>query len=276
MAIKVANVFCMVYNNIMILSNRVAFTIFGIDIYYYGLIISLAILLCVILAMILSKAKKQDTAMPLELFLAIIPLGILSARLFSVIFEPDLTIADYFNFRTGGMSIIGAIIGGAIGATIYMLIKKKPFLVIGDTITSVLLLGQAIGRWGNYFNEEVYGLVITNPANQWFPLGVNIDGTWYEALFFYEFVLALLGFIAILIVYLKTQKAGLSTGIYLVYYGIIRIILESRRQPQYILKWGNVPVSALVCGIFILAGAAILTYIIIQSIKHKKEQKVGR
>jgi len=260
----------------MILANRVAFTIFGIDIYFYGLFISLAILLCVVLAMILSKVKKQDATMPLEIFLAIIPLGILSARLFSVIFEPDLSFADYFNFRTGGMSIIGAIIGGAIGVTIYMLIKKKSFLVIGDTITSVLLLGQAIGRWGNYFNEEVYGLEITNPANQRFPLGVNIDGTWFEALFFYEFVLALVGFAIILIVYLKTQKAGLATGIYLVYYGIIRIILESRRQPQYILKWGNVPVSALVCAIFIAAGIAILTYIILKSIKQKKEQKIGR
>ena len=105
---------------------------------------------------------------------------------------------------------------------------------------------------------------------------MNIDGTWFEALFFYEFVLALVGFAIILIVYLKTQKAGLATGIYLVYYGIIRIILESRRQPQYILKWGNVPVSALVCAIFIAAGIAILTYIILKSIKQKKEQKIGR
>ena len=263
------------YNDTMIL-NRIAFTIFGIDIYYYGLIISLAILLCVVLAIILAKAKKQETGMPLEIFLAIIPLGILSARLFSVIFEPDLSIADYFNFRTGGMSIIGAIIGGAVGATIYKFIKKKPFLQIADVITSVLLLGQAIGRWGNYFNEEVYGLEITNPANQWFPLGVNIDGTWYEALFFYEFVLALLGFVAILIVYLKTREKGLATGIYLVYYGIIRIILETRRQPQYILKWGNVPVSALVCALFIMAGIAILTYVIIKSLRQKKEQKIGR
>ena len=263
------------YNDTMIL-NRIAFTIFGIDIYYYGLIISLAILLCVVLAIILAKAKKQESGMPLEIFLAIIPLGILSARLFSVIFEPDLSIADYFNFRTGGMSIIGAIIGGAVGATIYKFIKKKPFLQIADVITSVLLLGQAIGRWGNYFNEEVYGLEITNPANQWFPLGVNIDGTWYEALFFYEFVLALLGFVAILIVYLKTREKGLATGIYLVYYGIIRIILETRRQPQYILKWGNVPVSALVCALFIMAGIAILTYVIIKLLRQKKEQKIGR
>jgi len=256
--------------------NKVAFTIFGVDIYFYGLIISGAIIACVICAMILCKAKKIDTNMPLEIFLAIIPLGILSARLFSVIFEKDLTIADYFNFRTGGMSIMGAIIGGAIGATIYKFIKKKNFLVIADIITSVLMLGQSIGRWGNYFNEEVYGLEITNPNLQWFPFGVNVDGTWYEALFFYESILTFIGFIVILIIYLKTSKKGLATGIYLTYYGIIRIILESRRQPKYVLRWGSMPVSAFVSAIMIAAGIGILVYVIVKSCKEKKEQKIGR
>ena len=244
--------------------NKVAFTIFGVDIYYYGLIISGAILACVICAMILCKAKKIDTNMPLEIFLAIIPLGILSARLFSVIFEKDLTIADYFNFRTGGMSIMGAIIGGAIGATIYKFIKKKNFLVIADIITSVLMLG------------EVYGLEITNPNLQWFPFGVNVDGTWYEALFFYESILTFIGFIVLLIVYLKTSKKGLATGIYLTYYGIIRIILESRRQPEYVLRWGSMPVSAFVSALMIAAGIGILVYVIVKSCKEKKEQKSGR
>jgi len=255
--------------------NRVAFNIWGFDVYYYGIIIALAIFACVVCAILFSKLKKMDTNAPLEIFLAIIPLGILSARLFSVIFEPDLSIVDFFNFRTGGMSIMGAIIGGAVGATIYKLIRKKPFLEIADTITSVLLLGQAIGRWGNYFNEEVYGLEITNPANQWFPLGVNIDGTWYEALFFYESVLTFIGFVVFLIVYLKTDKKGLVTGLYLTYYGIIRLILESRRQSQYILKWGSVPVSSLVSALFIAIGVGILIFVIVKYYFAKREKKVG-
>ncbi|MBQ8468546.1 MAG: prolipoprotein diacylglyceryl transferase [Clostridia bacterium] len=259
----------------MLTLNRIAFNLWGVDVYWYGIIISVAIIACVLFAMLFCKLKKIDTNMPLEIFLAIIPLGILSARLFSVIFEPGLTLADYFNFRTGGMSIMGAIIGGAVGATIYKLIKKKPFLEIADVITSVLLLGQAIGRWGNYFNEEVYGLEITNPANQWFPLGVNVDGTWYEALFFYESVLTFVGFVVFLIIYLKTNKRGLVTGLYLTYYGVVRIILESRRQSQYILKWGSVPVSSLVSAAFIAAGVGILIFVIVKTLMQRREKKVG-
>ncbi len=256
--------------------NKIAFTIFGVDVYYYGLIIAVAIFACLITAVILCKVKKIDSIVAIEIFLAIVPLGILSARLFSVIFEDGLTFADYFNFRTGGMSIIGAIIGGALGAVIYTLIKKKSFLEIADIITSVLLIGQSIGRWGNYFNNEVYGQEIINESLQIFPFGVEIGGTWYEALFFYESVLSLIGFIVILIIYLKTKKAGFSTGCYLLYYGIVRLILESRRQPEYVLKWGNLPVSSFVSALFIVIGLAIIIYLIVKTIKQKKENNLGR
>lgn len=257
----------------MITLNRVAFTLFGLDIYYYGVMICLAIIACVVVAMVLCRAKKIDTSMPLEIFLAIIPIGILSARLFSVIFEDGLTIKDYFNFRTGGMSIIGAIIGGAIGVLVYKFIKRKSFLYIADIITSVLMLGQSIGRWGNYFNDEIYGAVITNPSHMWFPLGVNIAGTWYQALFFYESVLTLIGFILLVVVYLKTKQTGFCTGLYFIYYGIIRLILESMRQPQYVLKWGSVPVSSLISSFFVFIGASILLGLIIINIIKGRKQK---
>ena len=257
----------------MNLLNRVAFSIFGVDIYFYGLIIGLGVLACLITAIILCKVKKIDTSYALETFLTILPSGILGARLFSVIFEDGLTILDFFNFRTGGMSIIGAVIGGAIGILVYMLIKKKPFLFIADIVTSVLMLGQSVGRWGNYFNNEVYGLQVTNPDLQFFPFAVNINGAWYEALFFYESVLTLIGFIVVLIVYLKTKKTGIATASYFTYYGLIRLILETRRQPEFILKWGNVPVSMLIAGVFMLVGIAIFVYLII---KNKKENSLGR
>ena len=139
-----------------------------------------------------------------------------------------------------------------------------------------MLLGQAIGRWGNYFNSEVYGGVVTNPAWQVFPLSVLVNGTWHEALFFYEFVLSLIGFTALLIVYLRTNKSGLVTGLYFVYYGVVRTILEPRRNAEYILRWGNVPVSLLISILFIAIGIAILTTITILHFKHKKENNFGR
>ena len=260
----------------MIEMNRIAFTIFGVDVYYYGLIMAGAILACLIVAIVLCKAKKLEAMQPVEIFLAIIPLGIIGARLFSIIFEKNLTITDFFDFRSGGMSIMGAIIGGAIGIVVYSLITKKSFLFVADIITSVLLLGQSIGRWGNYFNQEVYGQEIVNESLQFFPFGVLIDGTWYEALFFWESVLSLIGFIALLIVYLKTSKKGLATGIYLLYYGTIRVILESRRQSQYILSIGNLQVSSLISGVLIACGLAIIIYLIVNKVKQKKENDLGR
>ena len=260
----------------MINLNRVAFTIFGVDVYYYGLIIAFALFACIISSIILCKVKKISLSTPLEVFLAIIPAGFLFARLFSVIFEDGLTIVDFFNFRTGGMSIIGAIIGGAIGIVVYKLITKQKYLHIADIVTSVLFLGQSIGRWGNYFNDEIYGQEVVNEAMQVFPISVQINGTWYEALFFWESMLTLIGFIALVIVFVKTKKTGLVTGIYFTYYGIVRLILESRRQAEYILKWGNVPVSSLLSALFIVVGLAIIIYLIVSSKKTKKEKIVGR
>ena len=260
----------------MIELNRIAFTIFGIDVYYYGLIMAGAILGCLIVAIILCKVKKIETMQPIELFLSIVPSGIIGARLFSIIFEKSLTITDFFDFRSGGMSIMGALIGGALGLLIYTLITKKSFLMLADIITSVLLLGQSIGRWGNYFNKEVYGQEIVKESLQFFPFGVQINGTWYEALFFWESVLSILGFIILLIVYIKTSKKGLVTGIYLLYYGTIRVILESRRQSEYILAIGNLQVSSLVSVLLIVSGIAIITYIVIKNLKGKKENSFGR
>ena len=260
----------------MVNLNKVAFTIFGVDVYYYGLIMALAILLCLIAAIVLCKVQKIDTNKPVEIFLAVVPAGILCARLFSVIFEDGLTLTDYFNFKTGGMSIIGAIIGGAFGVLIYKLITKQPFLKLADIVTSVLLLGQSVGRWGNYVNNEVYGQEILNTRLQFFPYAVEIDGTWFEALFFWESVLSLIGFIVIVVLYLKTKKTGLATGVYLLYYGVVRVILEGRRQSEFVLKLGNVPISALISALFIAIGLAIIIWIIVKTIKQKKENSVGR
>lgn len=257
----------------MIISERIAFNIFGVDVYWYGIFMALGIFACAIFAVIFCKLKKIDTSTPIEIFLAIVPLGIVGARLFSVIFESGLTILDFFNFRTGGMSIMGAIIGGSIGALIWVLVKKRNFLWAADIITCVLPLGQAIGRWGNYFNQELFGREITNAAWQFFPFAVNIDGNWFMALFFYESVLNFIAFVALAIIFLKTKKVGLTTGIYFIYYGTIRLILENLRQTEYILMWGKVQVSSLISGLLLGVGILIICGIIIKTIINKKEIK---
>ena len=249
--------------------SRVAFTIFNVDIYWYGLIIAGALLLAFVLALVLTKRKKVDTDIPFDILMACIPLGIVCARAFDCIFDSSLTIADFFEFRSGGMSIIGAIIGGAIGLGLLKLIKKRSILECADVLVVVLILGQGIGRWGNYFNNEVYGQLVTNPACQIFPLAVNIGGQWYQALFFYEFVLNLLGFVGLLIGYLKVKNKGIITASYLIYYGTIRTILEPMRQNQFVLRIGTAPVSLIISATMIAIGVGLLIFAILN---RKKEE----
>ena len=261
-----------------LLNSRVAFSLFGIEVYWYGVFITLGILSAFIVAFFLCKKKGLNQDTPYYILLAVVPIGILSARLFSVIFEDGLSLKDYFNFRTGGMSIIGAVIGGAIGLTLLCIFKKINFFTLADVLVVVLILAQAIGRWGNYFNNELYGQEITNSAWQFFPFAVKIDGIYYEALFFYESVLNLIGFAGLMCLFWFTKDKGLCTGTYFAFYGIVRFFLEPRRQAEYILKAGSLPISRVLSLVMFVIGISILIYVIVKKYtkKNKKEQVNGR
>ena len=251
--------------------DRVAFSIGGTDIYWYGIIMCVSILVAIGIATMYCKVKKYDTEMPLNIALVVVPVGILSARLFSVLFEEGLAMSDFFNFRTGGMSIIGAVIGGAVGLLIYLLIKKpENKWVYFDTLVVVLILSQAIGRWGNYFNSEVYGQVV-KPGTFFgkFPFAVEVDGVYYQALFFYESVLNLVGFLILSLIYLCSEKKGLPTATYLIYYGIVRTVLEQFRQEEYILRLGTMAISRVFSIAMIVIGVIMFALVLIQSRKKK-------
>lgn len=244
-----------------LLTRQVAFSIFGQDIYWYGLIITLAIVLDFFALMFLVRKFNYDKDMPFDLVFAVVLPGIVGARLFSVTFEDGASILDFFAFRDGGMSIVGALIGGAVGIGIYALIKKINFLTIGDVLVPLVLFAQGIGRWGNYFNDEVYGKLITNPNLMWFPLAVEIDGAYYQALFFYESVLNIVGAIVLIFLLFKFRdKKGLTTGAYLVYYGTVRCILEGFRQENYILRMGSLPISRVLSILMIIVGVSLICY----------------
>ena len=257
--------------------SRVAFTIAGVEIYWYGIIMCASILVAIWVATMLCKVKKYDTDMPINIALVVVPVGILSARLFSVLFENGLDLSDYLNFRTGGMSIIGAVIGGAFALIVYLLIKRpKDKWVYFDVLAVVLLLSQAIGRWGNFFNGEVYGRLIesSSPFAR-FPYAVEIDGNFYQALFLYESVLNLIGFLFLSLIFLCSKKKGLPTAAYLIYYGSVRTFLEMFRQEEYILRFGSIAVSRLFSATMIAFGIVLFVTILIRSRKHegKHEKK---
>lgn len=243
--------------------DRIAFSIKGYDVYWYGLVICIAIILAILIASFYSKKKGYGSDMALNIALVVLPTGVLGARLFSVIFEDSLTMSDFFDFRTGGLSIIGGIVCGALGLLLYCLIKRdKEVFKYFDVLAVVLILAQAIGRWGNYFNQEVYGHEI--PSDSWFaifPIAVEIGGAHYMALFFYEFCFNLIGFFVLSNVYFESVCDGYTTSLYLVYYGLVRTILEPLRDPKYILMWKGIQISRLISFLMIFVG--IVLYIVI-------------
>ena len=252
--------------------NKVAFSVGGVEIYWYGIIMCVSILLAIGMASMFCKVRKYDTEMPVNIALVVVPLGILSARFFSVLFEKGLLMSEFFNFRTGGMSIIGAVLGGAIGLFVYLLIKKpESKLLYFDTLVVVLILAQSIGRWGNFFNAEVYGQVVEKTGSVFakFPFVVEVDGVLYQALFFYESILNLVGFLILALIYLCSDKKGLPTATYLVYYGIVRTVLESFRQEEYILRLGNIAISRLFSILMIVVGIVMFVVILLKS-RNKK------
>ena len=235
--------------------DRVAFSIFGVDVYWYGLIITFAIVLDFILLAKLCKKFGYDKEMPFDLVLSAVILGIIGARLFSVVFDSGADITDFFEFRNGGMSIIGGLLGGVVGVMLYSLIKKCNFFMVTDVLAPLVILAQAIGRWGNFFNMEVYGKEVVNESLQWFPFAVEVYGTWHHALFFYESVLNLLGFVLLFyLLYKFRHKFGVVTGAYLVYYGVVRFFLESLRMDEFILRFGEVPISKVMSVLWYLLG----------------------
>ena len=254
--------------------NRVAFSIAGYDIYWYGIIISVAILVAYLVSLVLVKIRKLENDLSFEILISAIPLGILFARLAAVLFDSGLSISDYFNFRTGGMSIIGAIFGGVIGLILLKVIKKRSLLDTFDIIATVVILAQGISRWGNFFNSEIYGQLITNPNLQFFPYAVMIDGMYYEALFFWEFVLDILGFIGLFFIFKYVKIKGVPTASYLIYYGTIRTILETRRNTKYVLRIFGAPFSIISSAIMIVAGGVLLTCVLVKNSKKKNVERV--
>ena len=235
------------------------FSIFGYQIKFYGIIIALGMLIGIIIAVKNTKYRglKPDDIYTVALFA--LPLAIIGARIYYVIFSPyKYTFLEFLDIRSGGMAIYGGVIGGALGVLLYCLIYKKNFLALADVAVISLILGQAIGRWGNFFNQEAYGYEITNSALQWFPYGVYIESTntWHLATFFYESICNLIVFAVLMILIRKVKIKGVIMASYFIGYGLVRVFVEGLRTDS--LYWGIFRVSQVLSGILVLAGIIII------------------
>ena len=197
-----------------------------------------------------------------NLVLWLIPVCILCARAYYVLFEWEQykdNLLSVFQINKGGLAIYGGILGGVAVVLIYCKVKKLSFWSLADTLIPSLVLGQAIGRWGNFVNQEAYGNLITNPDPQFFPYGVYIEelGQWHQATFFYESALNTLLLIVMLISYPHFRKKGYLLPFYMIGYGVIRCFVEGLRTDSLYLMPG-VRVSQVLSGCLILLGVLLV------------------
>lgn len=252
---------------------------FFLKVSWYGFLIGLAFLIAVVVSSELMPERGLKKELSYDLIWWVFPLAIVGARVAFVV--NNLNLYDSFwemcAVWNGGLSIYGGVIGGIVGVIICCLIKKVNPISAMDCIAPVLILGQAIGRWGNFINMEVYGWEITNDALKWFPFGVNINGTWHLATFFYESVLDLAGFFVLLYLLRKTKQKGIVTLTWFMYYGFIRLFLEQLREQKFIMyiPGTNIQWSALTSIIMFSIGAIGLIAILVKNIIDKKKGLVS-
>ncbi len=266
--------------------NPIAFEIFGVPVHWYGLIIAFGMMLALVLALYNAPSRQLKKDDPLELVLWLLPPAIIGARLYFLIYNGGPWGWDAFAIWNGGLAIYGGVIGGAIGLLVYCLVRKKSFLQIADVVVPSLILGQCIGRWGNFANQEAYGSLITNPSQQWFPFAVQIDSSnftdvardqcmqafgyipntaWFNATFFYESMFSLITCIMLVLLLRNVNIRGIVTASYLIMYGIARSIIEGFRTDSLML--GSLRASQVLSIILIVLGVCLLVYILINHIK---------
>lgn len=240
---------------------RNLFGIEGFNIAWYGVIIGVGMIIATSIAAWRATKKGYKSDLIIDFVLFAIPIGIVCARVYYVIFEWEYYSQDLsriFAIREGGLAIYGGVIGGIITAIVFCKINKFSLLKLLDLAMPSLLLGQAIGRWGNFMNQEAFGNLITDPNLQFFPYGVYIERLeeWHQATFFYESALNFLLFILMMIVASKVKKDGWMLAMYFIGYGTIRFFIEGLRTDSLYLMSG-VRVSQLLSAILIGIGLGI-------------------
>ena len=260
--------------------SRVAFSIFGLDVYWYGVIITLGIIGGLSIASYVAKRDGQDTEVYIDFLMYDLIIAFVGARLYYVLFELEYYLEnpiEIFYIREGGLAIYGGIIASAITAFVFTKIKKISFWKFTDTAVIGLVLGQAIGRWGNFVNREAFGDYtesflamrlmkeqVTAPMTETILNNLKIvEGITYiqvHPTFLYE-SLWNIALLAILFTYYKHKRfEGEILFMYLIGYGLGRLWIEGLRTDPLLLALLQIPVSQLVSVVIIVGGIIGVIY----------------
>ena len=205
--------------------------------------------------------------------------GFLGARIYYVLFNLDFYLAnpiEIIKIWNGGLAIHGGIIGAVIAIYVYCKKNKLVFIEMLDICAPAIVIGQVIGRWGNFFNSEAHGGIVTKSFLESMHLpnfiinGMYINGNYYHPTFLYESILNLICFIVLMFLRKnKDIKIGVMTGIYLIWYGIVRIFIESLRTDSLML--GSIKMAQLIGLPMIIIGIIL---IIVSGNKDKYNKEV--
>ncbi len=241
----------------------VAFQIGNITVYWYGIIIATAVIIALILVIKQSEKQGISSEFFLDFIIIAIPIAIISARAYYVIFRWNIYKTDLlqiFAIWKGGLAIHGAILGGFI-TLVFMTGKRNISLARAvDILTPSVVLGQAIGRWGNFINQEAHGGVVSEEFINHFPQFIKnqmyINGEYYHPAFLYESLWDFLIFIILIII---RRKKYLLDGdllfIYAIFYSAGRFFIEGLRTDSLMI--GQFKVAQLISIIIIIISATL-------------------
>lgn len=265
--------------------NRVLLDLGFIKIYWYSFLILIGAFLGCYLALREGKKRGLTENFMINYFFYLIPIGIIGARLYYCLFkfsEYQNNLIDIFKIWEGGLAIHGGIIAGLIFTFFYTKKNKVPFLALTDIAAVGIILAQAIGRWGNFFNGEAFGPQTSLSFLQSLHLPqFIIDGmyiyyngsyNYYQPTFLYESFWCLIGFI-LLIIIRKNKKLirGHLTAFYLIWYGTGRFFIEGLRDFDY-LKLGSFRVAQVISLLGIIIGIILILYTAFKNKKYYHEE----
>lgn len=245
--------------------NSVIIDLGFISIKWYSILILFGVIISYFY--VVNRAKKANINKDdiVDIFFWTTIIGILGARIYYVIFNINYyinNVIDIFKIWNGGLAIHGGIIFGAISC-IYLCKKKNiNIYILLDIFAPALIFSQGIGRWGNFFNQEAYGSVTTKLFLEKLYIpdfiinNMYINGFYHHPTFLYESILCFIGLIIILIYSKKEHKAGNILGIYLIWYGLIRIFIEYLRVDSLMLF--NIKVAYIISILMIVFGVLII------------------
>lgn len=260
--------------------NKIALSLGPLTITWYSICILLGIILAGII--INREAKKYNipTSFITNLVFWCVVFGLLGARIYYVLFNLDYYASspiEIIKIWNGGLAIHGGIIAGLITLVVYCKKYQVNILKMLDIAAPALLLAQGIGRWGNFFNGEAHGGIVTRSFLEGLHLpefiidGMHIGGHYYHPTFLYGSVFCIIGFFVLFgFRSLKKAKLGNTTALYLIWYGVLRFFVESLRTDSLML--GSLKMAQVISIIMIVVGIVMF---IITKIKCKPYDDVG-